>query len=409
MKLGALSDYFVGVGTKVLKGTEVDPCVSHGHELQGVTDFVAFLGRPAEKTQLPVTYAWIPDDAEPEFISDFGTWYDSRRDQPHRQAECRLYYPSVVQDVVYRSSAGDRLFLCKPHDGPLLALFCPRGSTVEQQFLWLFGLPLTEDTELQHVDLRDGTARPLNLAARQVLDLLGIEAAPLEEEWLNRLIDRFGERFPTTRQFSEFARMSVANVNPVEDPDLALLEWMETEELLFMTFERHIVGKALVDEIMRDGKPDVDAFVRFSLSVHNRRKSRAGWSLGNHIEALLVANKIRYKREATTEKRNGPDFLFPGETEYHNPLWPVAQLTMLGVKTSAKDRWRQVLAEANRIEQKHLLTLEPGISRAQTDEMKAANLQLVLPKGLHESYRPEQQGDLLDMASFLELVRDRQE
>ena len=43
---------------------------------------------------------------------------------------------------------------------------------------------------------------------------------------------------------------------------------------------------------------------------------------------------------------------------------------MLAAKTSCKDRWRQVLAEADRIRTKHLLTLEPAISKIQTAEMR---------------------------------------
>ena len=45
---------------------------------------------------------------------------------------------------------------------------------------------------------------------------------------------------------------------------------------------------------------------------------------------------------------------------------------MLAVKSTCKDRWRQILAEADRLPVKHLLTLEPGISVAQTDEMTPA-------------------------------------
>ncbi|WP_334656902.1 type II restriction endonuclease [Sphingomonas panaciterrae] len=78
---------------------------------------------------------------------------------------------------------------------------------------------------------------------------------------------------------------------------------------------------------------------------------------------------------------------------------------MLAVKTSCKDRWRQVLAEADRIRSKHLLTLEPGISQAQTDEMRKEQLRLVLPAALHESFRPSQQNDLNSVAAFLELAR----
>ena len=87
-----------------------------------------------------------------------------------------------------------------------------------------------------------------------------------------------------------------------------------------------------------------------------------------------------------TENKAKPDFIFPGSNEYHDPDYNSGLLTMLGVKSSCKDRWRQVLVEADRIENKHLLTLEAGISKNQTDEMEVKNLQLVIPKRLHNSY-----------------------
>lgn len=93
---------------------------------------------------------------------------------------------------------------------------------------------------------------------------------------------------------------------------------------------------------------------------------------------------------------------------YHNPAFDPLRLTMLCVKSTCKDRWRQVLAEADRIDRKHLLTLEASISRHQTDEMQAKNLQLVLPRGLHETYTPVQQAWLMDISSFVILVRERQ-
>ncbi|MDP2111659.1 MAG: type II restriction endonuclease [Thiobacillus sp.] len=82
---------------------------------------------------------------------------------------------------------------------------------------------------------------------------------------------------------------------------------------------------------------------------------------------------------------------------------------MPGVKPPSKDRWRQVLVGADRIEYKRLLTLDTSISKHQTDEMQAKNLQLVLPRGLHETYTPEQQAWLMDISSFTEMVRERQE
>jgi hypothetical protein len=74
---------------------------------------------------------------------------------------------------------------------------------------------------------------------------------------------------------------------------------------------------------------------------------------------------------------------------------------MIGVKTTCKDRWRQVLSEARRIDLKHLLTLEPAISEAQTDQMRAEGVQLVVPRSLHESYRETQQTWLWDLERLL--------
>ncbi len=72
------------------------------------------------------------------------------------------------------------------------------------------------------------------------------------------------------------------------------------EEILFRTFERHIIG----DRLQKGFADDVDGFLSYSLSVQNRRKSRAGFSLENHLEVIFnaqgkhiytVAAKAEYK------------------------------------------------------------------------------------------------------------------
>ena len=81
---------------------------------------------------------------------------------------------------------------------------------------------------------------------------------------------------------------------------------------------------------------------------------------------------------------------------------------MLGVKLTCKDRWRQVLSEAARVPDKHLLTLEPGISENQTNEMRANRLQLVLPDELHRTYTDAQQTWLMDIHEFIGQIRKQQ-
>ncbi len=274
--------------------------------------------------------------------------------------------------------------------------------------LWLFGLSEQPGLQFEQRELTAESSAELDFAARYILDELGIDAEEPEAEALDRLIAPFGLKFPSTRVFSELARSSLSGISALDAPDAALLAWMDREEMLFRRLERRIVAERIANGFLSAGDADVDGFLGFSLSVQNRRKARAGQALENHLEAIFTAHGIRYARGVETENRNKPDFLFPGQAEYRDPCFAPERLTMLGAKSTLKDRWRQVLSEAERIPGKHLLTLAPGISENQTDEMQAKNLQLVVPGNLHGTYKPAQQAWLMDLGRFLKLVEQRQ-
>lgn len=74
---------------------------------------------------------------------------------------------------------------------------------------------------------------------------------------------------------------------------------------------------------------------------------------------------------------------------------------MLRVKSTLKDRWRKVLSKAVRIETKHLLNLEAGISSKQADEMQAKKPQLVLPRQLHTTFRLSQRAWLMSVSGLI--------
>lgn len=409
MKFGVLADFFEGAGAKYLTEVEVNKLRSNQHEFQGVSGFRRFLGEPAEKVNFPTTFYWLDDEEVSEQLSlqSFSTWSDVRRGNSARSAEYHLYYSAESRPVVHKARAGDLLVIAKTRKNTLLVMICPAETTIARQLLWLFGLDLF-DRKVDVTELDADHSVRLGFAARAVLDDLGIDLEEPEPDALDMLIGKFGLGFPPTAAFSGFARDTFDGADPYGAPDEALVAWMDHEEALFRHLERHIVADRLAKGFMDGEAADVDGFISFSLSVQNRRKSRAGWAFGHHVEAILQANGLRYKREATTEKRNGPDFLFPGEAEYHDTAFDASLLTMLGAKTSCKDRWRQVLAEAHRIGEKHLLTLQPGISATQTTEMQAGNLQLVVPRPIFSSYQPDQQSWLMDVADFVGLVKDRQ-
>jgi hypothetical protein len=215
-----------------------------------------------------------------------------------------------------------------------------------------------------------------------------------------------GEDVRLTYRYLDLRRDTLKGVIVQDDPDGALMAWMNHEEKLFRTLEKRIVADRLKAGFGKNGE-DVDEFIGFSLSVQNRRKARVGGALENHLEHIFKTLKIRHSHGKVTENKTKPDFIFPSIEDYLTPSFPAAQLTMLGSKSTCKDRWRQVLSEAKRILEKHLLTLEPSISEAQTDEMKDSDLQLVIPKSIHETYSAGQQKWLMTLSEFIKMVQSR--
>ena len=100
-----------------------------------------------------------------------------------------------------------------------------------------------------------------------------------------------------------------------------------------------------------------------------------------------------------------PDFLFPNEQYYKDKAQPTEHLMMLAVKTTVRERWRQVLSEADRISPKHLLTVQRGVSENQFREMKVAGIQLVVPEPLKTGYPKSVQPHLITLESFIADVR----
>lgn len=405
MRRGMLSNLFAGAVAKRLTLVETITERSNQHEFQGVQPLRQLLGDDDRKG-VSTRFIWLSDEQGSLTEDGFLSWSNVRKGKP-RPPEYHLYYSTNA--VTEAMAVGDLLIIALRRDGSFLTIVTPPDGAVQNQLLWLFGLepPEEQTVTVQHLDAEHDTE--LGFAARYILDELSIEPEEPEADRLDRLIEPYGLIFPKTKAFSELARRSLPEVSANDDPDGALVDWLDQEERLFRRLERRVVAERIGNGFQTADAIDVDGFLSFSLSVQNRRKARAGQALENHLEAVFLAQGIRYARGAQTENRNKPDFLFPGAADYADAAFPEARLTMLGAKSTLKDRWRQVLSEARRIDQKHLLTLEPGISGNQTDEMRAKSLQLVIPRRLHETFQPGQREWLIDLTSFLELVRGRQD
>lgn len=252
-----------------------------------------------------------------------------------------------------------------------------------------------------------------NLSYDKTNQIIDVNQAELPEQRLLALIKDFVMRyadFPDTRIMAKGARdcFNVANKievnNIMTNPDNVLLGWLDTEYALFKYMEEKVYSNILAQPFS-----SIDTFVAMANEVLNRRKSRAGKSLEHHLADIFTHNNLLFEEQVVTEENKKPDFVFPNGKCYHNITFPGDLLTVLGAKTTCKDRWRQVLNEADRVDDKYLFTLQQGISSNQLKEMQDYNLHLVVPHKYLTSFPKEYRDGISDLSTFIGMVKGRQE
>lgn len=267
------------------------------------------------------------------------------------------------------------------------AFFLETEDDIEQ-FLSAFGISPTETNRL--------------------IDRSGILPETQEQIAIQEFIRTLTVDFPLSDVMSAAARDIQNRVyNHLEyirtNPDRKIIEWTNTEYALFRAIEHARYG----EQISR-GFSTVDEFITMANMVLNRRKSRAGKSLEHHLSAVFDGNDIVYTAQAVTEGNKKPDFLFPSQTAYHDAAFPTDKLISLAAKTTCKDRWRQVINEADRLREmpKYLCTLQQGVSPAQMDEMLAENVVLVVPRPYISYYPVDRQNRIWTLSKFVAYVRE---
>lgn len=188
------------------------------------------------------------------------------------------------------------------------------------------------------------------------------------------------------------------------DPDERLLRRRTCEFEIFLSVE-----EAVELPTIRKGFDSIEEFVSRAQSILQRRKARSGRSLELHAREIFLeeglTEGVDFAHGVEAEAGRRPDFLFPSRNRYLDAAWPDARLRMLAVKTTCRDRWRQILNEADRITTKHLLTLQEGVSVGQFGEMKESGVRLVIPAGNMDSFPKEIRPELITLESFIGDVR----
>lgn len=226
------------------------------------------------------------------------------------------------------------------------------------------------------------------------------------DEMVRSFLTEAGNKFPDSEEMAVETGKLLKEINDegdkqaITDPDKELVDSIDTEYRLFRAYESHFYG-----EKVGKGFASVDDFTDFSKSVLNRRKSRSGKSLEHHLCRIFAKNGLKFSSQPNSEENKIPDFLFPSEEAYKDSHFPEEKLIFLAAKTTCKDRWRQILNEANRTKTKFLCTLQQGITRNQMQEMREAEVVLVVPKPFITSYPIDFRKDIWTIKDFIDYVK----
>ena len=295
-----------------------------------------------------------------------------------------------------------------------LTKFGPNFEWMKAQYLgaWLVIIPFSLDLFHAYVFESDEELEQLTSALGiETLGGWGVydrseESLESEDECLERVFNKqiaSLDAFPNGVWMAEQARAAAehcARKGGNDILDAKLIRWVKAEYQLFRTIER----KLCLHDI-KGPFEEIDEFIGKAATIMNRRKSRAGHSLEYHVEHLLKTQGITFDSQPRIDGKIKPDLLIPGKFAYEDKSYPVEKQMVVGIKTTCKDRWRQILNEGKRIPEKHLLTLQEAISGDQLVEMREANVTLIVPEKFHKGYDLDTGIRLMSIEGFVEKIK----
>lgn len=402
-----------------------------------VTDWMGEFGRPgatwyAKRLAANDTLATNAHQAGPYIPKDFllqmfpamnrpdaenpDVWFDLYIDShpDHRKVRA-VWYNNALRGGTRNETrltgfGGSQSALLDPDSTGALAIFAftsGESSAPTECHVWVCGGDGTEadlfEERLgpvepkQHVVWKPGDLAPrLDLFARAPSAPASCHLTPAEipPAWLTK--------FPTGE---EIIRRTLEKRPPAGmNADVRIMRRRQCEYEMFLSVEQAVYLPRITE-----GFTSVDGFLGLAQTILQSRKSRSGNSLELHAREIMTEEGLvsgaSFTHRPVIEGGKRPDFLFPSKADYENPAFPEARLRMLAAKTTCKDRWRQVLNEADRIRTKHLLTLQEGVSEGQFREMTDAGVRLVVPAGLHRAFPDAVKPHLITLESFIGDVR----
>ena len=314
------------------------------------------------------------------------TWYNNK------------LHGGTVDEIRITNWGGGNSPLLNPDRTGYLAIFAFGGNPNDR---WCRAWVCQSEDEEDFAEERFGTVEPGRdltvppVRASSTRTACWLEGDEIPEAWM--------ETFPSPAEIMQRSFDLHPEYSQLP-PDRRLISRRTCEWELFQSVE-----SAFWLPVISGGFSDVETFLNTAQTLAQRRKARSGRSLERHLSRIFgeagFLEGIHFDQQVETEMGNKPDFLFPSEAAYHDKSFNSTDLRMLAVKTSMKERWSQVLREAERINHKHLLTLQQGVPHSQFEQITARNITLVVPRPLHRHYLKPIRPHLQTLEDFIQEVK----
>lgn len=203
-------------------------------------------------------------------------------------------------------------------------------------------------------------------------------------------------------------------------PGDVLLELTKVREFnLYKLEEAKTYGAQLARAMIGEGRPVtaeaiIAAFIqRFEVfydickSAKQARASRAGGSFESHMSSVLLAGGIPHQEQFIFDGSR-PDFILPTAGIYVDPEKRKAMAAVLTLKTTLRERWRQVVSESIDVPI-FLATLDENVAGSTLGKLEEKGITLIVPEAFKTSKYTEYQKrkHVLSYRQFFDLLQDQ--
>lgn len=197
-----------------------------------------------------------------------------------------------------------------------------------------------------------------------------------------KLFEKFSKKMPTNESLCKAAISSALNGKDTVYIKRNFSELIDqVNDLVYKSYlkaQSEVGDPLLIERYQESTKGLFVDFDKFFMSIFQSRKTRAGGAFEYIIRSLFKSLSYPFSEQVDVEGAT-PDFVLPSEQHFRSrPL----DCIIFTAKRTLRERWRQVVTEANKGYGFFLATIDEKVSQSQIEQMAKHKVYMVVPKKL---------------------------